>query len=381
MTDLEQRFRTLDRLEVPDLRGDILYREPRPPRREIPWARLGAALVASAVAAAGIAVASRAFFGERPPEDRPGASGPGRLAVVGIDEHYVGQGADKIFAVNEDGTGMELILEGRAPAWSPDGTRISFRRGNPGKGGGLETTIYVADSDGTDVTTVTPDTYGEASGEGGAPVWSPNGHLLAFDTLGGIYVIQPDGSGLRRVSMYEGEFACYDLQPSWSPDGTKLVFAALCDGGNEGIWTVTVDGSDRTQLLAPDKELVDLSQPVWSPDGTRIAFRGVTKVQATEDLPASQPGPGPVTGDYRYDIWVMNADGTGRKRLTDSSAVFADPAWSPDGSEIAYTDWTAGRVVVMNADGTDPRSVTSPEIRACCAAWRPAPARVFLAPG
>jgi len=69
MIDLEQRFRSVDRLRAPDLRSEIQQREPQPPRREIPWGRLGTAALALAVAAAGIAFAARAFLGQR--EDRP----------------------------------------------------------------------------------------------------------------------------------------------------------------------------------------------------------------------------------------------------------------------------------------------------------------------
>jgi hypothetical protein len=65
MTDLEQRFRSTDRLHAPDLRSDIRQREPRPPRREIPWGRLGTAALALAVAAAGIAFAASAFLGNQ----------------------------------------------------------------------------------------------------------------------------------------------------------------------------------------------------------------------------------------------------------------------------------------------------------------------------
>lgn len=316
--------------------------------------RLGTAFVALAVAAAGIAVAARAFLGEGEPAGRLAAPPMRKLAVV-VHEEGTEHG---IYLMNEDGTGMTRLLEGRTPAWSPDGSMIAFRKGNPNRGGGLDTSINVARADGTEVVTITPDTYGEASGEGGPPVWSPDGSLIAFDTLGGIYVMEPDGSNLHRVTAYEGAFACYDLQPSWSPDGSKLVFAVLCDGGNEGIWTVNADGSGRRQLLAPHGDLTDLSQPSWSPDGTQIAFQGARSV-----------GP---DGDYEDDIYLMSADGSDVRRLTDGSVPVGEPAWSTDGTKIAYTRWGTFRVVVMNADGSDPHPITDPGLTACCPAWQPA---------
>lgn len=76
MPELDEHFRMLKRTEPPDLWPDIEGREPRTPRRQIPWGRLGTAALALAVAAAGIAVASRAFFGEREskPVPRPAAA-------------------------------------------------------------------------------------------------------------------------------------------------------------------------------------------------------------------------------------------------------------------------------------------------------------------
>lgn len=358
MPDLNDLLRRADRMPVPDLWPEIRDRHPRSPSGPSLGRRLLVAALALAVAGVGVAIVARGFLGGEPASQRGAVPSMGKLAVVVIEESYLGKGADSIYLVNQDGTGMERLLEGRAPAWSPDGTQITFRRGNPNRGGGLDTTIYTARADGTAVQIVATGVSGEASGESGQPVWSPDGTLIAFDTLGGIYVVAPDGSDLRRISRYEGDLACYDLQPSWSPDGTKLAFAVLCDGGNEGIWTVTLDGSERALLLAPTEDLVDLSQPVWSPDGTQIAFVGVTRT-------------GSGGGDFQRDIWVMNADGTGSRRLTDGSAPVAEPAWSPDGTAIAYWVWRTERVMVMNADGSGQRPLTGPGIRACCPAWQP----------
>ena len=351
MPDLEQKFRTLEGIGVPDLRPDIRSRQPGPPRREIRWAGIGTVAVALAVGALGIAVAARGFFGQQPRKDRPSTPPGYRLTVV-LSEHQ----ADVIHQVAQGGS-TTPIVEGRDPSWSPDGSRVAFRRG--GQRGGGQTTIYIADGGGYHVTTIEPDTLlGEASGEAGPPVWSPDGSQIAFDTLGGIYVVNPDGSKLRQVSEYEGESACYDLQPSWSPDGTKLAFAVLCDGGNEGIWTVNLDGSERAPLLGPEGDLRALSQPVFSPDGMRIAFSGATHV-------------GPRPWHFQDDIWVMGADGSGAHPVTDSSGSYHDPAWSPDGTRIAYTDWTTDRVFIMDSDGSNPQAVTESGVRGCCPAWRP----------
>ncbi len=358
MSELNERFRVLDRIEVPDLRPHVRIRKPDQTSPRIPLGRLASGLVALAIAGIGVVLVARGFLGGEPGVRRGASPSMDRLAVVMLEGTYVGKGADSIYLVNEDGTGLERIVEGRAPAWSPDGSQIAFRRGNPNRGGGLDTTIYVAGADGSGERVVVTGVSGEASGESGPPVWSPDGRLIAFDTLEGIYVVAPDGSNLRQISRYEGEQSCYDLQPSWSPDGTRLAFAVLCDGEGDGIWTVELDGTDRSQLLSPGSHgIAELTQPAWSPDGTKMAFVG-----------SSKTGP---QGESQRDIWVMNADGTGARRVTDGSAPVADPSWSPDGAQIAYWVWNTQGVMIMNADGSDPRPLTEPGFRACCPAWVP----------
>ncbi len=358
MSDLKQRFGSLDALDAPDLWTEAELRSSgsvtSPPER--PGRRWLSVAVAFAVAAAGIGFAARAFLGGH--QRKPATESPvppastQRVAFVANR-----QGGNDIYVMNLDGTGLTKFVEGRDPSWSPDGSQIAFRTGNPDKGGGLETKINLIDADGTDLRTITPDTYGEPSGEAGPPVWSPDGSEIAFDTLGGIYVMAPDGSDLQLVSQYQGKYACYDLEPSWSPDGSKLVFAVLCDGGNDGIWVVNADGTGKTQLAAPDR-ISDYWSPAWSPDGTRIAFVGVSG--------------GPAA--YRYDLYVMNPDGSDVRKLTDGSAYPSLPAWSPDGSKIAYTENQQGntRIFLMDADGTNVVPLATSPTDVCCLAWAPA---------
>lgn len=357
MPDLRERFRALD---------DLVFDEPLPnPESGLgrapihfglsPGRRVGVAIVALALAATGLVFVVRAFGGDASREDIA-AGAEGRVVVA---TYSYGEDPSSIYLMYEDGSDLTLLTEGRDPAWSPDGTRIAFRTGNPDRPD-AETIVNVINTDGIGLTTFEPVRYGEASGEAGPPVWSPDGSLIAFDTLGGIYVMHADGTGVRRVSQYEGQLSCYDLEPSWSPDATRLVFAVLCDGGNEGIWFVNVDGSERTQVLAPrDDGLYAMEQPAWSPDGSRIAFEGITR-----------------DGDnFTSFLYTMKPDGTDVRQLTEGTAgSVGDPAWSPDGTRIAYTDYSskAVRIVVMNADGSDPREVPTGSMQACCLAWAPA---------
>src|SRR5207249_1446955 len=104
-----------------------------------------------------------------------------------------------------------------------------------------------------------------------------------------------------------------EFLPSWSPDGTSIVFVSNRDGNPE-IYRMQADGSGETRLTN-DKSFD--SGPDWSPDGTKIVFFSDR------------------TGNS--DLYVMNADGSGVTRLTRDRAFFdVDPAWSPDGRKIAY---------------------------------------------
>ncbi len=116
---------------------------------------------------------------------------------------------------------------------------------------------------------------------------SPGGTRLAFEDVGGIYVVDADGSEERKLPT--GSDA--DQWPSWSPDGTKLAVRGL-DGPQDGIYVVNVDGTGRRRLTdgAMDRH------PAWSPDGQRIAL---TRADAEGD-----------------DIYIMNADGNAQTRLT-----------------------------------------------------------------
>jgi Tol biopolymer transport system component len=219
--------------------------------------------------------------------------------------------------------------------------------------------IYVMNPDGSGETRVT-----DNSAEDFDAAWSPDGTSIVFARLSqitGIYVIQADGSGETGPLGSEGGF--YETEPSWSPDGTRIAFSSARHGSGE-IFVMSTDGSDLTQLTTNAWPIRD-EQPTWSPDGRQLAF--VHR-----------------TADRESDIYVMNADGTGEKRLIDALGGEDFPSWSPDGTKIAFsrTEYEPMRVFseiyVMNADGSSKTRLTYDEESAYDPAWSPDGSRIVF---
>jgi TolB protein len=162
-----------------------------------------------------------------------------------------------------------------------------------------------------------------------------------------LFLINADGSGLVRLTPHLAD----DLWPSWSPDGTRLVFVSDRDDLAGDLYIVTVADSTVVRVTADSGASDD--QPAWSPDGSRIAFA------------SDRSGSG--------DIYVMNDDGTGVVRLTSDTARDLTPAWSPDGGQIAFMSNRDGDFAlwVMDADGSNARRVTESDVPDELPHWSP----------
>ena len=174
------------------------------------------------------------------------------------------------------------------------------------------------------------------------PAWSPDGRRIAFASgpYGDrkIYVMNADGSGVTQLTHSSGR----DRDPAWSPDGRRIAFA------NNYISVTDADGSDVTQFTQLTHNSIGSQDPAWSPDGRRIAFT------------SRPPGSGPLSRPRDFEIYVMDADGSGVTQLTHNSDGDSGPAWSPDGRLIAFACGRDGdpEICVMDADGSGVTQLT-----------------------
>jgi Tol biopolymer transport system component len=138
---------------------------------------------------------------------------------------------------------------------SPDGSRfvfLRFRRENAANFREQQVAIFVENTDGTGLRQLTP--YGLAAPhEIASARWSPDGQdIISETTQGRLFVVHPDGSGLSMIRLQTGTTRYFAFEPTFSPDGTRIVFCMWIHG-QEDIYTANADGSDVLQVTnTPD---------------------------------------------------------------------------------------------------------------------------------
>ncbi|MDE0505325.1 MAG: DPP IV N-terminal domain-containing protein [Candidatus Poribacteria bacterium] len=181
------------------------------------------------------------------------------------------------------------------------------------------------------------------------PACSPDGRRIAFTSDRGVtddlYVMDSDGKNVVRLT--HDDF--FETGASWSPDGTKIAFASFrIVVGNTEIYVMDRDGNNAMNLTKHKWHDV---RPSWSPDGSKMAF------VSFRDGGFNTP----------HHIFVMNADGTGRRNLTADTILRFNsaPTWSPDGHRIAFNSLrhffpapSRNDVFVITADGKELEQLT-----------------------
>jgi Tol biopolymer transport system component len=294
-----------------------------------------------------------------------GTVNAGRIASSAGAIAFISQrdgGVQHIFLRNPAGTAITQLTSGPYPdnsfSWSPDGTKLAFWRSEDGEA------IYTMSVGGSNLKRLSP-----SAGRDIFPSWSPDGTKLVFchviDPGSGppnqiIDIMMMDAGGTNVQTVLANN--AFNMEPRWSPDGSKILFVSTL--GNDGvqIYTMTPTGTNITDLTNAPWTIN--GDPAWSPDGSKISF-------------ASNR----VTG--KINIFIMNSDGSEVQQTTNFAepAEAEDPGWSPDGTKISFEyvgdDYqsnpnTNAQVWVMNPDGSDQENTGQQCANfACSPRWQP----------
>ncbi len=264
---------------------------------------------------------------------------------------------DGIYIVDENGLDPHWLAAGVEPAWSADGTTLSYSTGRflaiQGVDGKPERDVIVA----------LPTALADAGGEIGASSWSPDGSRIVFS----VYYTDAALTGMEwREDLYAVDMFNLDIHqltanaandsdhaPAYSPDGSEIAYAHW--GAQPGIWLLDADATHAREIRAVSGYPYSLA---WSPDGRRIVFAVFNPLTVTSEID------------------IVNADGSGLLSVpaTDQGELPDRPVWSADGSEIEFTNYNnAGSRVLyaVRPDGTGLHPVLREPWDVYQPAWQP----------
>jgi len=223
----------------------------------------------------------------------------------------------------------------------------------PGKNGRIvfiqDGEVFTMNSDGTDIkqlTQLSPDNSAAWA------AWSADGKQIVFnefpppDGVAQVWAMNSDGTNQHSV-FAEQEYS--ENRPSFSPDGTNVVFARCLllvgDGDTCAIYTVGVDGEGLKAITSFHRDTTARS-PMYSPDGKTIAF-----IQSNDAV-----------GGFLGVTYLVDSDGTNLRRITEPEPCLIRPDWSPDGTKITtfahFCNPQNETIAVMDADGKNIRYIT-----------------------
>ena len=235
-------------------------------------------------------------------------------------------GNSEIYIMNPDGSKQVNLTQHRgddySPVWSPTGKQILFGSDRIGK----TSDLYLMDADGGGVRRVF-----KRKMERRHPTWSPDGEQIAYYRVDGrevaIYTASIKGNAEKRIAI--------GMQPAWAPDSSEITFMSA-----EVIAPIN-DGFGGIQLAKPRVEIINLRtnakdrispegfvllfNPTWTPDGTKLVFSGLNA--------KDHAGPGPVPA---MSFYIVNRNGKGEARKVKVKGKVSHPAVAPQGDTLVY---------------------------------------------
>ncbi len=267
---------------------------------------------------------------------------PDGRRIVFVHEDFDQTEHRDLYVLNLESNSITRLTDREAndilPHWSPDGSQILFTSQYQDNGGALEADLYLVSADGSGLAQLS---NGSAYEWGG--VWSPDGGQVAFlsarSGVEELYRMNVDGSGLSRLTNGQGTIQ----DPQWSPDGTALIFSATSESEAGAVIYLILSTGTQGGILTSGHS------PRWAPDGTRILFQ-------RDD-----------------NLFILDVTSRQEVQLTNSPAVEAGAAWSPDGAQIVFHADNAGDydLFLINADGSGLRRLAHPGQDDLFPAWSP----------
>lgn len=284
-------------------------------RRGTPWL----AVLFGIIVVAGLVVVGVVFgpqwFGVAPPPVAGGGTTPEEIYPTGMPENFTQPGVVPSDSTPTGQTPAETLPPGPTPQ------------------GGAAELVFASDRSGElqlwlmDVETGETNQLTDIPGGACQPSWSPDGQRLVFITPCeenvslyknvSLFTVNVDGTGLGALP---GASPLGDFDPDWSPVDNRILFTSLRDNNRPQVYMIDLDTNQVTSI---SNNSVNDSQPAWSPDASLIAFI-TTRLGRTE-------------------VWTMNVDGTGAAEFSKSGGhVNQNPAWPPDQQVILFAQFGAG---------------------------------------